>query len=193
MATDQSGQQLTDEELAGRVQHGDHDAVGVLVERYERKLLRYGSKFLSNRQDIEDIVQDVFVNTYKNIQSFDSSQRFSPWIYRIAHNGFVDALKQHARKPLIFFDVDTLFAHPVDEHAETEREQREMRDMIDRGLDKLPIKYREILILHYLEELKYKEIADVLRIPTGTVGIRLQRAKEALRTVYKKMNLHYGT
>lgn len=186
-----SGQ--SDEELAARVQAGDHDAFAVLLERYEIKLLRYGKKFLSNPQDIEDLVQDVFLSAYKNIQSFDRSQKFSPWIYRIAHNRFVDQLKKISRTPILYFDFDTLFVHPIhDEQAESEREQREMRDMIETGLGRVPEKYREILILHYLEDLKYKDISEILRVPIGTVAVRLKRAKDALREVYKKMNLNYG-
>ena len=194
MPNDQNSAQLSDEELALRVQKGNKEAFATLLEHFERKLLRYGNRFLSNRQDIEDIVQDVFMAAYQNIHSFDASQRFSPWIYRIAHNKFVDALKEKSRTPLVLFDFDTLFSHHVyDESSETEREQGEMRKMIDKGLEKIPLKYREILILHYLEELKYKEIADVLHIPTGTVGIRLKRAKEALKKVYTSMDLQYGS
>jgi RNA polymerase sigma-70 factor (ECF subfamily) len=63
--------------------------------------------------------------------------------------------------------------------------------MIDRGMDKLSSSYREILILYYLEELSYREIADVLRVPIGTVGIRLKRARDALKKVYKELGVHY--
>ena len=66
-----------------------------------------------------------------------------------------------------------------------------MKVMLDKGLDELSDNYKEILILFYLEELSYKEIADILRIPTGTVGIRLKRAKEALKKAYKKLGLTY--
>jgi RNA polymerase sigma-70 factor (ECF subfamily) len=74
--------------------------------------------------------------------------------------------------------------------AEDEREQKEMRTMIDKGLNAIPQKYKEILILYYLEEIPYKEIADILKIPVGTVGIRLKRAKRALRDAYAKMNIN---
>ncbi len=83
---------LSDEQLAVLVQNGDKEKFGVLMERYQGKLFRYGKKFLSNEDNIEDVVQDVFIKTYQNIQSFDSTQRFSPWIYRIAHNTYVNAL-----------------------------------------------------------------------------------------------------
>jgi RNA polymerase sigma-70 factor (ECF subfamily) len=183
----------TDEMCAAQAQRGDRNAFGVLVDRYQAKLHRYGKKFLSAQEDVEDIVQDVFVSAYKNIQSFDLSQRFSPWIYRIAHNAFVDGLKKKTRSPFIVMDFDTLISHGVsDESVENEREQKEMKAMIDKGLDQLSQKYREILILYYLEDLSYKEIADVLRVPIGTVSARVKRAKEDLADVYKKMNIEHG-
>lgn len=183
---------LTDEELALRVQKGDKEIFGTIMSRYEKRLLRYGRKFLSNPDDAEDIVQEVFISVYQNIQSFDTNQKFSPWIYRVAHNAFVNAIKKNTRLPLVGFDFDTLISRiAAEDPGEADRERVEMRKLIDRGLEQLLPKYREILILYYLEELDYKEIADVLQVPTGTVGIRLKRAKEALRETYEKMNIHY--
>ncbi len=184
---------ITDEELARAVQGGDKDAFGTLVERYEEKLLRYGRKFLPTPEDIEDIVQDVFMSTYQNIRSFDASQKFSSWVYRIAHNAFVNALKKHSRNPLVLVDFDTLVSHPVyEDPAGAEREQREMKAMVEKGLGELPDKYREVLLLYYLEEIPYKEIADILEVPVSTVGIRLKRGKEALKKIYDRMDITYG-
>ncbi len=175
------------------VQQGNQEAFGALVERYEEKLLRYGRKFLSRSEDIEDIVQDVFLGTYQNIKSFDRTQKFSPWIYRIAHNSFVNALRKKSYSPVTLPDFDTLLTHHVAEDPlKREREQKEMRAMIEKGLADLQPKYREVLILYYLEDMSYKEIADILQTPQGTVGIRLKRAKESLRRVYKKLQLNYG-
>ena len=175
----------TDEELAKLVQAGDGEMFGLLMKRYEKKLLRYGRNFLSEPENIEDIVHDVFMKTYQNIQSFDPSQKFSSWIYRIAHNAFVNGLKRSIRSPLHFFDFDTLVSHPVyEDGAEEEKEAEETKKMISACLGKLDPKYREVVVLHYYEELGYKEIADVLQIPQGTVGVRLRRAKEALRKEY---------
>ena len=182
----------SDEQVAERVQQGDAEIFGVLVERYEPKLLRYGRKFLSTHEDIEDIVQDIFLSAYQNMQSFDASQRFSPWIYRIAHNAFVNGLRKKSRNPLVFIDFDTLVSHPVyEDPADAERDQREMKVMIDKGLEKIPDKYREVLILFYLEEVPYKEIAEILQVPQNTVGVRLRRGKEALKKIYVDMNMTY--
>jgi RNA polymerase sigma-70 factor (ECF subfamily) len=178
---EKSTQEMSDETVAHEVQRGNADLFGVLVERYEQKMLRYGKRFLSRQEDIEDIVQDAFVNAYKNIQSFNTSLRFSPWMYRIAHNAFVNALRQNERRAVLI-DFDTLLSYHVqDETAETERDLAELRSMLDRGLEKLPLKYREVLILHYFEDLPYKDISDVLKIPIGTVSIRIKRAKEELK------------
>lgn len=182
-----------DEVIAGKVQGGDSEVFGVLIERYEAKLLRYGRKFLADQDDIVDIVQEVFISAYQNIQSFDVSQKFSPWIYRIAHNALVNGLRKRSRNPLLFVDFDTFLAHPVYEDPnDKEREQEEIKRLIDTGLQKIAPKYREILILYYLEEMPYKDIAEVLQVPVGTVGIRVKRGKEALREVYKTMHVDYG-
>ena len=175
-----------DEEIARLVQYGDTEQFGLLMERYESKLLRYGRKFLSDRENIEDLVQDIFIKAFQNIKGFDASKRFSPWIYRIAHNTFVNALKKNSRTPFMI-ELDTLVSHPVyEDPGETEREQSELKLMINKSLESISPKYKEVLILYYLEDLDYKEISEVLQVPTGTVGIRLRRAKEALKEVYKE-------
>jgi len=184
---------MSDEALARIVQQGDADAFGVLMERYEAKLKRYGTKFLSNPEDVGDLVQDAFVRAYQNIQSFDASLRFSPWMYRIAHNEFVSALRKRSRSPVLSVDFDALVSHPAyDDPAPREREQKDMRRMIDAGLERISSKYREVLVLYYLEDLSYKEIADVLQVPVSTVGIRLKRGKDALAAVYQEQGHAYG-
>lgn len=181
---------LSDEKLAELVANGDTEKFGVLMERYQAKLFRYGRKFLSNEDNIEDVVQDVFIKTYQNIKSFDSSQRFSPWIYRIAHNTYINAIKKNSLNPLYLFDFDTLVSHTVvEDPIVREREQKEMKEIVDKGLSQIEPKYREILILYYIEDLSYKEIADILRIPIGTVGVRIMRAKEILKDAYKKLDI----
>ena len=189
-----SGGIISDEVLARRVQKGDTEAFGELVTRYEKKLARYGTKFLSNPEDITDLVQDVFLKAYQNMKRFDATLKFSPWIYRIAHNEFVTALRKRSRRPLIHVDFDTFMTHPVyDDPSEREREQKEMRVVLEKGIEELPDKYREVLILFYLEELSYQEVADVLHVPVATVGIRLKRAREKLKNIYTENPAYHGT
>ncbi len=182
----------TDEELAARAVEGDQEAFGALVERYGAKLKRYGRKFLRDPEDIEDLVQEVFIRAYRNLRGFDTGLRFSPWIYRIAHNTFVNELRRRSRAPFFSIDFDTLLTHPVaEEGAQDHAEKREAKELADAGLGELSPKYREILLLYYEEGLSYKEIADVLTVPVGTVSVRLKRAKESLAAVYARMNITY--
>ena len=173
-----------DEEIASLVQEGDVEAFRELVERYEPKISRYAKRFLFQGDDIKDLVQEVFIKAYVNIRSFDAERRFSPWIYRIAHNEFVNAVKrkQKERENVSLFNFDVLFPHLMaKETADGGMNQKELKRMIDKSLDRLGPKYKDPLILYYFEEMDYKAIADILRIPVSTVGVRLQRGKAMLK------------
>lgn len=183
---------LSDEEIVALVVRGDSVRYGELMSRYETKLSRYGTRFLARTEDVGDIVQDVFVQAYQNLQSFDLNQRFSPWIYRIAHNAFANELRRRSRHPITLPDFDMLVHNvPAKEATDQESEHRMLSQMVEKGLHHVAPKYREVLILYFMEELAYREIADVLRIPVGTVGVRLARAKSALKTAYEKLNMTY--
>lgn len=172
----------SDEELARLVGQGDEAAFAELMDRYTGKLLRYGRRLLPHEDNIGDIVQDVFITVYRNIQDFDTTRRFSPWIYRIAHNAFVDVIRKQAKDPLFYFDFDRVIPHPVyEDPVDREKESEEMRVLITKGLETLSPSYREVIDLYYFEDFSYKEIADILHIPIGTVGIRLNRARAALK------------
>jgi len=172
----------TDEELVLLIQRGSEEPFGILMDRYTQKLMRYGKKFLSSQENIEDIVQEIFIKVYKNIKSFDVERKFSPWIYRIAHNAFVNHLRSIDKEPLLFFNFDTLLNHPIyEDPAIKEKENQEIRVLLDKGLEKLPSIYRETIILYYFEDLNYQEIADILHVPIGTVSIRLRRARLMLK------------
>ena len=175
----------TDEEIARLVQSGNIDLFGELIERYEAKMIRYGRKFISGFQDIEDVVQDAFIKAYQNIQSFDVKRKFSSWLYRIAHNEFVNALKKQKKKPLSLFELDIIFPYSSAKEIDQKIDDQKILKNVDKYLNKLSFKYKEPFILYFSEGLSYKEISDILRIPISTVGIRLKRAKEKI-----KKNLH---
>ena len=183
--------ELTDEEIVSIIRSGETDFFGVLVQRYEAKMKRYARKFLFGYEDAEDIVQQVFVKAFINIRSFDTDKKFSSWLYRIAHNEFINAIRKKKREPLPFFDSDVIFPHlAAKESADKEMKEQELRQIIDKCLDKIDPKYREPIVLYYFEELNYKEIANILRIPVSTVGIRILRAKKNLKSFCQKINYH---
>ena len=177
----------TDEALAERVKKGDKEAFGEIVKRYEDKLIRYARKFMSDRQDINDLIQEVFIKAYVNILSFDSSRKFSPWIYRIAHNEFVNAIKKKITQKIFSVDFDVFFPH-LESHEKADKQTEDFlnEQILDKYLNTLDQKHREPLVLYFYEEMDYKEIADILQIPTSTVGVRISRAKEKLKDLLGK-------
>jgi len=176
---------LTDEDVVKQVQQCQVEPFEILVQRYQDKLTRYGRKFLSNNQDIEEIIQEIFIKAYINIKNFDLSRKFSSWIYRIAHNEFVNALKR--KKSLHFFNLDVFLPHFVSrENIEKDIDRKETQELINKSLSRLGSKYKEVLILYYFEDLSYKEISDVLRIPISTVGVRIKRAKSIMKSYCQK-------
>ena len=183
----------TDEEVAKRVQKGDGQAFGMLVDRYEGKMLRYAKKFIYDGEEAKDLVQDVFVKAYTNIQSFDSKRRFSPWIYRIAHNEFVNSLKRRSNSKVFSLDLDVLFPYPTsDDTADGEFQKKELRTILDKNLGRLDPKYREPLVLYYYEDMDYRNISSVLEVPVSTVGVRILRGKAMLKKLLAEQE-NYGT
>ncbi len=179
---------ISDEAIAKEVQHGNIEAFEQLVERYEPKIMRYARKFLLERDDAQDLVQEVFFKIYANIRSFDATRKFSSWIYRIAHNEFLNAIEKRGSGRFVsLFDFD-IFLPPLfaKETADEEVNRKELKNLLESKLAKLDPKYREPLILYYFEELGYQEIADVLKIPVSTVGIRLRRGREILKKNLKE-------
>ena len=182
---------LKDEEIASLIQKGNTDIFEILIVRYTQKISRYISKFLSNREDVEDILQDIFIKCFVNINSFDIDQKFSPWIYRIAHNEAVNLLKKNSGKPFNF-DIfgETFFIHPkAKEDSESETEREILKGHLDEILNDLDQKYKEIIVLYFYEDMSYKDISDVLKIPISLVGVRIQRGKEQIKKILKEKGM----
>ncbi len=182
-----SFENAADEAVAKAVQKGDVQAFAELVNRYEAKLSRYIRRFLATHADTQDALQNVFINTYTNIQGFDTNKKFSSWIYRIAHNECINMMKKNTRLPTFsLFEFDTLLPHPAArETADGPAQQQEMRELTEKMLAGIDPKYREVLVLYYNQDLSYKEIADILKIPIATVGVRLKRGKAQAQKILK--------
>jgi RNA polymerase sigma-70 factor, ECF subfamily len=187
--TGQDISNLSDEEIAHFVQQGEIDFFNTLISRYEKKMNNYARNFLSDKEDINDVLQEVFIKAYKNIKSFDTGRKFSSWLYRIAHNEFVNALKKRSKRPLPLFDLDVFFPqHTKEKNGLQEQiDQKDMKETVNKFLGKLDVKYKEPIILFYIEELSYKEIADVMQVPVSTVGIRIKRGKDIIKSISEKM------
>ncbi len=171
----------TDEQLVTLIRQGDKELFGVLIDRYEAKITRYVKRFIQNEEDVADIIQNVFIKVFINLQSFDVDRLFNSWIYRIAHNETVTYLKKKGSEKVSFLDFDTVFPHPfAKETADKPTLDKELQNILSSSLSLIPLKYKEVLVLYFYEELSYQEIADILHIPIATVGVRLRRGKEQL-------------
>jgi RNA polymerase sigma-70 factor (ECF subfamily) len=181
---------ITDEAVAREIQKGNNMLLGVIIDRYEKKLTRYIGKFTSNTDNINDLVQDVFIKCYTNIQSFDTKQKFSSWIYRIAHNESVNFLKKKKSLPFSWFSTDSFIPNiRSPEIIEETIITNETRKQVEHVLSQLPENHREILILYFFEELSYNEISDILRVPVSSVGVKISRAKKVLAPLLEKNNV----
>lgn len=163
----------------------DPEYFAVLVERYVPKLTRYiRRRSLATSDDIDDLLQNIFIKVYRNINEYNSSLLFSSWIYRITHNEMIDWYRREKRRVTLSLDDDAqdIISKLISEDDQTARfSNEEQKQYIINTLNKLDEKYKEILLLRFFEEKSYEEIADILKIPAGTVAVRINRAKKQLQ------------
>lgn len=155
-----------------------------IIDRYHRKLFSYIYRLVRNKEEAEDILQNVFVKAFKNLVSFDTTKKFSPWIYRIAHNEAVNFLKRRSKKHFISWED---MANENKSEARSEEKSpfdawitKESGAEVRRAMRMLPDKYREILEMRYFQEKTYAEIGKKIKKPVNTVGTLLSRAKHKL-------------
>ena len=182
----------TDEELVVLTLK-DQDNFLYLVRRYEPRLFRYVSRISNvSRDETEDILQDVFIKVYKNLNGFDPELKFSSWIYRITHNEVISNYRKYKNKVKVMsFDKDTEFIKSLADEFDIEQDLNlvELKDKVLNILNKMSIKYRDVLVLRFLESKSYREISDILKKPEGTVATLINRAKkEFLKILDKEQN-----
>ncbi len=185
--------QKSDEELVNIVLE-NQNAFSHIVNRYQEKLLRYIRRISSvSLEEAEDILQNIFIKVYLNLNEFDDGLKFSSWIYRIAHNEVIDNYRKRKARPQII-DVDIKDSQikelAGDGNIIEDLTRAELKQEISLALGKLSLKYQEIIILKYLEEKDYREISDIIKKPLGTVASRMNKAKAELKKVMaeKKIN-----
>jgi len=174
----------SDEELL-KLTLKNQDLFLYLIRRYEKKLLFYILRITSVRpEEAEDMLQEVFIKAYLNLNNFDPTLRFSSWIYRIAHNEVISQYRRRQARPqTVELDIQNgNWEHlATDLNLEKQTDQAILKNKVQEMLAGLDIKYREVLILKFLEDKSYQEISDILKKPLGTVASLINRAKEQLR------------
>lgn len=164
------------------VRSEDQELYGILMKRYEARLLRYINNLVKDEHRSKDILQETFIKAFVNLNGFDPQKKFSSWIYRIAHNETLNCLKKNRKESPLPEDDD----FQSDEDLERELSQKENRALVAECLAELPLIYSEPLSLYYIEEKSYEEISDILRLPAGTVATRISRAKAAMKKICQK-------
>ena len=177
---------LSDEEVVEITRTKNKEAYSEIIKRYQGKLMRYAKYLVNDNERASDVVQDAFIKAYINLNSFDTKRKFSSWIYRIVHNEAVNLINKYKKEKPLFENID--FDSGI--NIEEEYTQNEVRKMVKNCLEEMSLLYREPLSLYYLEEKSYKEISDILRIPIGTVGTRINRAKLIMRQICQRKKIN---
>lgn len=179
----------SDREIVREILNGNPDLFEVLVARYEKPIFNYVYGMVRHRQDAEDLTQEAFVKAFFALKTYKDSFEFSTWMYRIARNVCLDYFRR--QKIRSFFSLNT----PVGEEEEDEIGdflpsgkdpeegilEGELLERVSEAVGKLPWKFREVIVLRYVEELPYEDIAQILGVPVGTVKTYLHRAKLRLK------------
>lgn len=182
----------TDQELIALAKK-DPEKFGLLMERYQEPLFRYIRRITQMPGgDVEDLLQEVFIKIYQKMNEYDSRLKFSSWAYRIAHNHVIDFFRKANARPQTNFLEDYEWEKIVQSgvHLEKEMMNRDCAQKVKECIWELPLKYKEVLILRFVEEKEYEEIMDILQKPKGSVATLIARGKEALKEKMKKKDIN---
>ena len=186
--------EVSDNELVSRIKAGDYDAFETLVRRYHEKVHRLVFGMLQNESETEEVVQEAFLNIFRNITKFEGKSAPGTWIYRIAANASLMRLRSRRRKPLLaledFPNAETPGSiWPTGAWADQPDDKllnAELQERIQDAIAHLPEKYRMVILLRDVEGLSNNEIADTLGLSLPTVKARIHRARIFVRETLAK-------
>jgi RNA polymerase sigma-70 factor (ECF subfamily) len=195
-----------DIEIVGRARAGDHDAFRILVERYQGRAFRLALRVLRNEEQAQDAVQDAFLKVYRSLHKFEGRSGFYTWLYRIVMNQCLDRKRRDKSDREVEWNDES--AHGVLDHAESAAspdgrdadraapdvaiERVEIRQAVARAIEALPEDARRTIQLREIDGLSYKEIAEAMGIPKGTVMSRLHYARRRLRELLTEAGIEPG-
>jgi RNA polymerase sigma factor (sigma-70 family) len=175
------------------VREGDMAALAELVEKYKRVAYRVAIKITKNHEDANDVVQDAFLKAYNSIHKFRMESSFETWLYRIIVNLSLNVVKRKKIRGEYAFSKETIsqateyVKHRVEvkNDPSIQAEEQELRELVTKAVDSLPIHHRTVVILHELEGLTHSEIASILNCSESTIRTRLHYARKRLRSLLK--------
>jgi RNA polymerase sigma-70 factor (ECF subfamily) len=179
-------------ELVRLCQNGTESAFEELVRRNQQRMLALVGGILRRREDVEDVVQQVFLKAYISIRRFDQRAAFSTWLYKIAVNECWDYLRKKKVRPLMYeSDMSEEQVSRLDGFASADRppenvsERAEVRELLEKLLEKLPEQDRQLLVLKEMEGFSVQELAEILDLNVNTVKVRLFRARGRIMDMYR--------
>lgn len=180
-------------DLVRRAKAGEIEAFEELITGYEKKIYNTAYRFFHNSEDASDITQEIFIKVYTSLSKFREGSSFSTWVYRIAVNTCIDFYRKK-REPTLpineeIASSDSGAANRAHLSPEEAIEKRELRDEIQRAIDKLPEEQRMCIILRDIQGFSYMEIGRILNCSLGTVKSRINRGRRALRDILKAAEL----
>jgi RNA polymerase sigma-70 factor (ECF subfamily) len=181
-------EQVADEDIVRRCLAGDRDAYGVLVQRYQGRIVGYVQRMVRDREQALDIAQEAFLKAWVHLARYDSQWRFSTWIYSIASNAAIDHLRRRKKRmvsldePIRMGDSEMQRELPgPDRTAADDLEGKELAERLEAAIAELPFEYRQLLLLRHPGGRSYEEIAEITKLPMGTVKNRIFRARQRLK------------
>ena len=169
---------------------GNTKVFSQLIDTYKDMVYSLAYRMSNNPQEAEDISQEAFLHTYQSLARFNPSYKFSTWLYQITLNIIRDKYK---KKEIDYVSLDTpvetddseFYHQPADLTNNPEQiiSQKENFRTIQQAIYSLPLKLREVIVLRHLQDLSYIEISNILKLPQGTVKVRLYRAREQLKKI----------
>ena len=180
--TEEAAETATEAALVARIAGGEAHLYGTLVERYQRRLWWSCLRMLGDPDEADDVVQETFVRAWERLEDFDPSRRFYTWVFTIARNRCLNALRR--RRTWGFLSLSSGDGPPTlaaPERTAGPAEEAELGQALEACLEGLPDDQREAFELRHGEGFRYAEIAQLLEVPEGTVMSRLHRAREKMR------------
>jgi len=182
---------MNETDLLKQVKNGNPDAFRFLISDYKKLVLHLVGRVISQSDDIEDVCQDVFLKVFREIKKFRGDSKLSTWIATIAYNTSISFVKSKSRKGEKYMEEIGLAEKRwlADDHV-LHSENEELQALLMRMIEKLPVQYRTVITLFYLDEFSYREIRQITGMPEGTVKSYLSRAKNLLKQKIEKLQLN---
>lgn len=181
-----------DQVLIKRALRGDRRAFEELMRKYEKKMYSFVVRMVRNEDTAVDLTQDFFIKIFTVLEKYNFEYKFSTWAYRICYNLVIDHIRKNQAQ-VDSLDDETVSTRDMLDSENVSREdgfralaREETRDYVWRVVDQIPLKFRELILLRYIQDLKYEEIAEITSLPVGTVKNRIFKAKEILKQEMEK-------